>query len=67
MSEPARYVVIGAAGQLGSDLMKTFSGAGVAVPLTHRDIDILDAPRTAQTLAALRPICVRSSAPPRVP
>ncbi len=62
MSEPARYVIIGAAGQLGSDLMRTFSGAGVAVPLTHRDIDILDAPRTAQTLAALRPTHVINTA-----
>ena len=62
MSEPARYVVIGAAGQLGSDLVRAFDGAGALVPLTHRDIDILDASRTAETLAALRPTHVVNTA-----
>jgi dTDP-4-dehydrorhamnose reductase len=62
VSEPARYVLIGAAGQLGSDLVRTFAAAGALVPLTHQDIDILDAPRTAQTLAALRPTHVVNTA-----
>lgn len=62
MSEPARYVLIGAAGQLGSDLVRTFEGAGDLVPLTHRDIDVLDAARTAETLAALRPSHVINTA-----
>lgn len=62
MSEPARYVLIGAAGQLGSDLVRTFDGAGALVPLTHRDVDILDAARTAATLAALRPTHVINTA-----
>ena len=62
MSEPARYVLIGAAGQLGSDLVRTFDGAGDLVPLTHRDIDVLDAARTAETLSALRPSHVINTA-----
>jgi dTDP-4-dehydrorhamnose reductase len=62
VSEPARYVIIGAAGQLGSDLVRTFDGASVVVPLTHRDIDILDAARTAETLAGLRPTHVINTA-----
>ena len=62
MSEPARYVVIGAAGQLGSDLVRAFDGAGVLLPLTHRDIDIIDDARAAETLAALRPTHVINTA-----
>ena len=62
MSEPARYVIIGAAGQLGTDLVRAFDGAGALVPLTHGDIDILDAARTAETLAALRPTHVINTA-----
>ena len=62
MSEPVRYVLIGAAGQLGSDLVRTFDGTGALVPLTHQDIDILDATRTAHTLAALRPTHVINTA-----
>jgi dTDP-4-dehydrorhamnose reductase len=62
VSEPARYVLIGAAGQLGSDLVRAFDGPGALVPLTHRDIDILDATRSGETLAALRPTHVINTA-----
>jgi dTDP-4-dehydrorhamnose reductase len=62
VSEPARYVVIGAAGQLGSDLLRTFDSTVSVVPLTRRDIDILDAARSAETLAALRPTHVINTA-----
>ena len=62
MSESSRYVLIGAAGQLGSDLVRVFDGAGVLVPLTHQNIDILDATRTAETLTALRPTHVINTA-----
>ena len=64
MSEPARYILIGAAGQLGSDLVRAFDGGGggALVPLTHRDIDILDARRAAETLTALRPTHVINTA-----
>jgi dTDP-4-dehydrorhamnose reductase len=62
VSEPARYVLIGAAGQLGADLVRAFDGAGALVPLTHRDIDILDSARTSEMLAALRPTHVINTA-----
>jgi dTDP-4-dehydrorhamnose reductase len=62
VSDPARYVLIGAAGQLGSDLVRAFDGGGALVPLTHQDIDILDAARAAETLAALRPTHVINTA-----
>lgn len=63
MGDPAgRYVLIGAAGQLGSDLVRTFDGVGTLVPLTHQQIDILDAADTAETLAAIRPTHVINTA-----
>ena len=62
MSESARYVLIGAGGQLGGDLLRAFDGAGALVPLTHHDIDILDAARAADTLATLRPTHVINTA-----
>jgi dTDP-4-dehydrorhamnose reductase len=58
----ARYVLIGARGQLGSDLVRSFHGTGTLLPLTHADIDILDGARTAATLAALRPTHVINTA-----
>jgi dTDP-4-dehydrorhamnose reductase len=58
----ARYVLIGAAGQLGSDLVRTFDGVGTLVPLTHQQIDILSATDTAETLTALRPTHVINTA-----
>jgi len=58
-----RYVVIGATGQLGSDLVRTFDDrAGELVPLSTRDVDILDAAATRSTLEALRPTCVLNTA-----
>jgi len=58
----ARYVVIGATGQLGSDLVRAFDQPGELVPLGSRDLDILDAARTRSTLEALRPTCVLNTA-----
>jgi dTDP-4-dehydrorhamnose reductase len=57
-----RYVLIGAAGQLGSDLVRAFDGAGTLIPLTHAEIDILDAPKAETTLRALRPTHVINTA-----
>ena len=63
MSHPrARYALVGAAGQLGSDLVKTFDGAGALIPLTHHEIDILDAAAAERTLAALHPTHVINTA-----
>jgi dTDP-4-dehydrorhamnose reductase len=57
-----RYVVIGATGQLGSDLVRTFDRPGELVSLSTRDVDIRDAVRTRAVLAALRPTCVLNTA-----
>jgi dTDP-4-dehydrorhamnose reductase len=57
-----RYVVIGATGQLGSDLVRTFDLHGELVPLSTRDVDIRDAARTRAVLEALRPTCVLNTA-----
>jgi len=57
-----RYVVIGATGQLGSDLVRTFDGSGELTPLSSRDLDILDAAPTRSALEALRPTCVINTA-----
>ena len=57
-----RYVVIGATGQLGSDLVRTFDQPGELVALSTRDVDILDAARTRSILEALQPTCVINTA-----
>jgi dTDP-4-dehydrorhamnose reductase len=57
-----RVVLIGAAGQLGSDLVRTFDLDGELVPLAHADLDILDAARVASVLAGLRPTHVVNTA-----
>src|SRR2546426_6033676 len=58
----ARYVVLGAAGQLGFDLVRTFDRPGKLVPLTRRELDVLDAGRVRGVLADLRPTCVVNTA-----
>jgi dTDP-4-dehydrorhamnose reductase len=55
-------VVIGATGQLGSDLVRTFDQPGELVALSTRDVDILDAARTRSILEALQPTCVINTA-----
>jgi dTDP-4-dehydrorhamnose reductase len=58
----ARYVVIGAAGQLGFDLVRTFDRSGELVALTRRELDVLDAGRVRALLTDLRPTCVVNAA-----
>jgi dTDP-4-dehydrorhamnose reductase len=53
-----RVVVIGATGQLGSDLVRTFDRPGALIPLGSRDLDVLDAARVRSTLTDLRPTVV---------
>src|SRR5438445_13871267 len=53
-----RYVVLGAAGQLGFDLVRTFDRPGELVALTRRELDVLDASRVRAVLPAPRPPCV---------
>jgi len=55
-------VVIGATGQLGSDLVRTFDQPGELVALSTRDVDILDSARTRSMLETLRPTCVINTA-----
>ena len=57
-----RYVVIGATGQLGSDLVRTFDCPGELIPLASRDLDILDAAAARSALEDLRPTCVLNTA-----
>ena len=57
-----RYVVIGAAGQLGFDLVRTFALPGELVSLGRADLDLLDAARMRQVLRALRPTHVLNTA-----
>ena len=55
-------MVIGATGQLGSDLVRTFDQPGELVALSTRDVDILDSARTRSMLETLRPTCVINTA-----
>ena len=55
-------MVIGATGQLGSDLVRTFDQPGELVALSTRDVDILDPARTRSILEALQPTCVINTA-----
>jgi len=48
-----RIAVIGAAGQLGSDLMRQLGPQ--AIPLTHADVELTDADSVARVLHALQP------------
>ena len=57
-----RFVLIGATGQLGFDLVRTFDGPGDLIGLSSRDIDIRDAARARSTLADLRPTYVLNTA-----
>jgi dTDP-4-dehydrorhamnose reductase len=55
-------VLIGAAGQLGADLLRTFDGPGRIIPLTRGDLDILDTTRVHALLAELQPTLVVNAA-----
>ncbi len=57
-----RVVLIGAAGQLGFDLVRTFGLDGELVPLAHGDLDILDAARMEAVLRGLAPTHVINTA-----
>jgi dTDP-4-dehydrorhamnose reductase len=50
-----RYVLLGASGQLGFDLLRASGPPGETIPLTHADLDVLDAGRVQATLRELRP------------
>src|SRR5881397_4431858 len=58
----ARYVLIGATGQLGFDLARTFDLPGTLFTPRHAELDILDATGTREALRALRPTHVLNTA-----
>ena len=62
MTTPVRCALIGAAGQLGFDLARTFDLPGELVRLTRTDFDLLDAQATARVLRDLRPTHVVNTA-----
>jgi dTDP-4-dehydrorhamnose reductase len=57
-----RCALIGAAGQLGFDLARTFDLPGELIPLTRADLDILDQAAVERVVAALRPTHVVNTA-----
>src|SRR5688572_14478321 len=57
-----RCVLVGAAGQLGADLLRTFDVPGEIIPLTRADLDIVDAARVHAVLGELRPTHVVNAA-----
>jgi dTDP-4-dehydrorhamnose reductase len=59
---PVRCVLVGAAGQLGADLLRTFDMPGEIIPLTRADLDIVDAARVRALLDELQPTHVVNAA-----
>jgi dTDP-4-dehydrorhamnose reductase len=63
-----KVAVIGANGQLGSDLIKVFSRQHEAIPLNHTDIEVADIDSVKTVLSALKPdIVINTSAYHNVP
>ena len=60
--QPGRYVVIGANGQLGTDLVRTFSLPGELIPLTRAELDVTDAEHARQVLTEIQPTTVLNTA-----
>lgn len=58
-----KVLVIGANGQLGSDLVKVFQAAGdTVVPVTHAQVDVCSEKRVGEILAEVKPDVVISTA-----
>jgi len=57
-----RYVLVGATGQLGFDLARTFDLPGTLLTPRRAELDLLDARRTGERLRALRPTHVINTA-----
>jgi dTDP-4-dehydrorhamnose reductase len=55
-----KFVVIGAAGQLGQDLLREFGDD--AIGLTHQDVDVTDGVKVLSTVQSLRPDWVLNTA-----
>ena len=50
-----RIVVTGAAGQLGTAIVRDFARRGTVVPLTRQDVDLADGPSVEARISAERP------------
>jgi dTDP-4-dehydrorhamnose reductase len=57
-----RWVLVGATGQLGFDLARTFEPPGELIRLTRADLDLTDEAAIERTLHALKPTCVLNAA-----
>jgi dTDP-4-dehydrorhamnose reductase len=58
-----KVLVIGANGQLGTDLVKVFQAAGdTVVPVTHAQVDVCSEDRVAEIMAEAKPDVVVSTA-----
>ena len=58
-----KVLLIGANGQLGSDLLKVFQAAGdTVIPVTHAQVDVCFEERVAEIMAEARPDVVISTA-----
>lgn len=57
-----KLAIIGANGQLGSDLLEVFSAGHDVIGLNHSDIEITDANSVKKVLAALKPQIVLNTA-----
>jgi dTDP-4-dehydrorhamnose reductase len=58
-----KVLVIGANGQLGTDLVKVFQAAGdTVVPVTHAQVDVCSEDRVAEIMAEAKPHVVVSTA-----
>jgi dTDP-4-dehydrorhamnose reductase len=62
MTIPVRCALIGAAGQLGFDLARTFDLPGELIRLTRADLDVLDPGAVTRVLRDLRPTHVLNTA-----
>lgn len=61
LARTTRVAIIGANGQLGTELVKAFADSQVC-PLTHADIEVTDLDSIARTLGELRPDVVVNTA-----
>lgn len=59
-----RVAIIGAKGQLGTDLVRTFGEdpAFGVIPLTHADLDVTVPPETLKVLRKLKPNVIINTA-----
>jgi dTDP-4-dehydrorhamnose reductase len=57
-----RVVIIGANGQLGTDLVRVLREREVVIPLTHRKLEVCDFARTREVLVQTRPDIVINTA-----